>query len=308
MPLLKNEPGHGSTTWPPSKGVAAKGGVPGMAEHTFNASVADGVNQLLKGKLATYSAQPSNQPDVPLGTRIARYNEKYKSNKDAIGMSHHGNAGNSSTRGFGVFYWHASAAGKKLAQMLLNEYKREFPDMPIWGTGLFACVPGTWTDFYLVRETYAPFILIEWEFFTNDAARKIMLTAEYRKRCSKVAAKVACDWYGIPFEENKPTIVKPAAPKPKPVAKPVAPKPKEEDEMLKQAIVIGSLNDYAAAEILSVRKGIPIFPRNAIKEEVAKELIVVGGSTKGLKADKVTILSGDDRFETAQNVEKYLKK
>lgn len=85
-------------------------------------------------------------------------------------------------------------------------------------------------------------------------------------------------------------------------------KPKEEDDMLKQAIVIGSLNDYAAAELLSIRKGIPIYPRNAIKAEVAKELIVVGGNVKGLEAEKITNLSGSDRFKTAENVENYLKK
>lgn len=215
MAKLLNDKGHGSNTWPPSKGIAAAGGIPGMAEHSFNAAVADEVEHLLKGKLSTYSAQGSNKPDVPLATRIANYNAQYRTDKTAIGMSHHGNAGNSSTRGFGVFYWHTSDAGKKLAQMVLDEYKKEFPDLPIWGTGLFPCVPNTWTDFYLVRETAAPFVLIEWEFFTNHAARKLMLTSDYRKRCGKVAAKAACRWDEIKFEEE--TTVKPAA---KPVIKP----------------------------------------------------------------------------------------
>jgi hypothetical protein len=160
-----------------------------------------------------------------LATRIAKYNSKYRSNKDSIGMSHHGNAGTASTRGFGVFYWHSSAAGKKLAQMVLDEYKKEFPDLPIWGSGLFPCIPDTWTDFYLIRETAAPFVLIEWEFFTNDAARKLMLTSDYRKRCGKVASKAACRWYGIPFEEE---------PKPAPIVKPSSQKPKEEKPMVEQ--------------------------------------------------------------------------
>lgn len=218
MAKLLNDRGHGSNTWPPSKGIAASGGVPGMAEHSFNTAVADEVEHLLKGKLSTYSAQGSNKPDVPLNTRTANYNAQYRTDKTAIGMSHHGNAGISTTRGFGVFYWHSSATGKKLAQMVLEEYKREFPDMPIWGTGLFASKVGDWTNFAILRDTAATFVLIEWEFFTNNAARKIMLTDEYRKRCGKVAAKAACRWYGIKFEE----AVKPAAPMPvvKPAAKP----------------------------------------------------------------------------------------
>lgn len=100
---------------------------------------------------------------------------------------------------------------------------------------------------------------------------------------------------------NKPVVT------PTPPVKP-AEKPKEEDEMLKEAIVIGSLNDYAAAEIVAVRRKAPIYPRNAVSGQVAKELIVVGGNAKGLKADKITNLSGSTRFETADNVEKFLKK
>ena len=91
----------------------------------------------------------------------------------------------------------------------------------------------------------------------------------------------------------------------KPTNKPVT-KPKEDEDMLEQAIVIGSLNDYAAAEMLAVRKGIPIFPRGAIKGEVAKELIIVGGDVAGLIANKIINLSGKTRFETAKKVSEYL--
>ncbi|WP_416144892.1 N-acetylmuramoyl-L-alanine amidase [Planococcus koreensis] len=225
MVQILNDRGHGVNTWPPSKGTNASGGVPAMAEHDFNAAVGDETERLLKGKLSVYSAQGSRQADVPLNTRIARYNQQFHSDKKAIGMSHHGNAnGNKQTRGFGVFYWHTSAAGKRLAQMILAEYKREFPDMPIWGSGIFASKIGDWTNFAMLRDTAAPFVLIEWEFFTNDAARKIMLTSDYRKRCGKVASKVACDWHGVKFEEEKlAAVVKPATPEP--VVKPEAPKP-----------------------------------------------------------------------------------
>lgn len=100
----------------------------------------------------------------------------------------------------------------------------------------------------------------------------------------------------------EPAEVKPVSkPKPTPVVI------KEETDMLEKAIVIGTMYDYAAAEVLSVRLKAPIFPRNAIKGEVAKELIVVSGDTSGLVADKITKISGKDRFETAANVAKYLK-
>src|SRR5690606_6096437 len=129
MVHLLNDRGHGGNTWPRSKGTHYSGGDLGMAEHEFNEAERDETDRPLKGKLSVYSAQGSRQADVPLNTRIAKYNQQYHSDKKAIGMSHHGNAnGNKQTRGFGVFYWHTSAAGKRLAQMILAEYKREFPD------------------------------------------------------------------------------------------------------------------------------------------------------------------------------------
>ncbi|AJD91524.1 hypothetical protein JMA_22070 [Jeotgalibacillus malaysiensis] len=87
------------------------------------------------------------------------------------------------------------------------------------------------------------------------------------------------------------------------------PQPKEEeDEMLKQAIVINTFNDYPAAEVLAVRLKAPIYPRAAVKGEVAKELLVVGGNKDGLKADKIIVLAGKGRFDTAEKVQEYVNK
>lgn len=222
MMKLLSDKGHGPNTWPPSKGIYAAGGVPGMAEYDFNSAIGEEVKRLLKGKIPVYEGQ-TGYTDVSLYTRANRYNAEYREDQSAIGMSYHGNANaNKKTRGFGVFYWQGSAKGKRLAELVLAEYKKEFANLPIWGDGLFESKIGDWTNFAILRETAAPFVLIEWEFFTNDAARKLMLTDDYRKRCGKVAAKAACSWYGVPFEEE---------PKPVPVVKPSA---KEEIQLPKK--------------------------------------------------------------------------
>ncbi|TDL34589.1 N-acetylmuramoyl-L-alanine amidase [Jeotgalibacillus sp. S-D1] len=218
MPELQNDIGHGKETWPVlrSKGVGASGGVPGMAEHDFNSAVGIETKRLLKGKISSYEAQPANSNDVSLIRRTNLYNARYASKKDSIGMSHHGNAGASATRGFGVFYWHDHAPSKKLAEIVLAEYKAEFPDLPIWATGLWPCIPDTWSEFHMTKATKAPFVLIEWEFFTNNAARKLMLSSNYRKRCGLVAARSACRWYGIKFEDQpaKKVVVEKVKPNP----------------------------------------------------------------------------------------------
>lgn len=111
----------------------------------------------------------------------------------------------------------------------------------------------------------------------------------------------------------KPAAVKPVSkpvikPTPKPVVKPKPIVKEEETDMHEVAIVIGSLSDYSAAEIIAIRMKAPIYPRSAVKGEIAKHIIVVGGDAKGLTADKITDLSGDSRFDTYANVDKYLSK
>lgn len=105
MAKLLSDREHGKNIWPPSKGTHAAGGVPGMAEHDFNAAVGDAAERLLKGKLSTFSAQSSYQLDVHLNTRIRKYDAEYVKDKSAIGLSYHGNANaDKKTHGFGVCY------------------------------------------------------------------------------------------------------------------------------------------------------------------------------------------------------------
>ncbi|WP_245676168.1 N-acetylmuramoyl-L-alanine amidase family protein, partial [Domibacillus iocasae] len=115
-------------------------------------------------------------------------------------MSHHANANaDPSRRGFGVFYWHTIKTGKALAELLLSEYKKEFPDLPVWGTGLFPSVPKTWTDLHMCRETDAPFLLVEWGFMTNAEDLALLKSDSYGKRCALVIARTVCKHYGITF-------------------------------------------------------------------------------------------------------------
>lgn len=89
--------------------------------------------------------------------------------------------------------------------------------------------------------------------------------------------------------------------------KPTQPK-KEEDDMLERAVVYNSLADIPIAEEVAGRLNTVTVKRTvAERVQVAKELIVVGGSKNGLKADKFTVLSGEDRFETTAKVAAYLK-
>lgn len=96
----------------------------------------------------------------------------------------------------------------------------------------------------------------------------------------------------------KPT---PTNPEPKP------PK-KEEQFMLEKAIVINQYSDFPAAELIAGRLRVPIFLRStATQIQVAKEVIVCGGSKGGLKGNKFVELTGKDRYEAAAAMGKFYK-
>jgi len=86
-----------------------------------------------------------------------------------------------------------------------------------------------------------------------------------------------------------------------------APPKKEEPFMLEKAIVINSFGDYPAAERLANKLKVPIYTRAVARgQKVAKELIVCGGYTEGLVADKFTDLSGRTLFDTYANIGKKI--
>lgn len=86
-------------------------------------------------------------------------------------------------------------------------------------------------------------------------------------------------------------------------------KKEEENELEKTVIVVNSFADFPSVEQLAKRQDALISLRSvAEKRPVAKHVIVAGGGKKGLKADKITDLSGATRLETAANIEKYMSK
>jgi N-acetylmuramoyl-L-alanine amidase len=86
-------------------------------------------------------------------------------------------------------------------------------------------------------------------------------------------------------------------------------KPKEEVKVVENAIIINSVNDYPAAELLAKKINCPIYPDKRTFDESGdkvKHMYVVGGDKDGIKADKITLLAGKDRLETYAAVKKAL--
>jgi N-acetylmuramoyl-L-alanine amidase CwlA len=91
-------------------------------------------------------------------------------------------------------------------------------------------------------------------------------------------------------------------------SKPVE-KPKEEVKIVENAIIINSVNDYPAAELLAKKINCPIYPDKRTFSESGdkvKHMYVVGGDKDGIKADKITLLAGPNRLATYAAVQKAL--
>ncbi|WP_053436327.1 N-acetylmuramoyl-L-alanine amidase family protein [Sporosarcina globispora] len=157
-------------------------------------------------------------------------------------------------------------------------------------------------DFQILRETKMPSILLEGGYMDSTIDIKKLRDDKVLRAAGYAAASGVAKYAGLKKKVTEKPPTKPVQ-KPKP-----EPKPKEEDDMLKKAIVINGFADFPVAERLALKLKAPVYLRSIVKgQKVAKELYVVGGTKDGMVADKVTLLSGADRFETAAAVGEFLK-
>ncbi len=159
--------GHGTNTYANGggKGVWKNGKL--HEEHYFNSKVAIKLKALLEkaGHRVTYGVQNPNSLDTSLTSRSNKFN--------ALGVdlviSIHANAAGGKkpelANGICIFYWNNDQRGLKLSNLILNDMKSKYK---IHGEGAMACVPGTWTNFHMVRETKMLAILCELGFMTGN--------------------------------------------------------------------------------------------------------------------------------------------
>ncbi|KAB8139248.1 N-acetylmuramoyl-L-alanine amidase [Gracilibacillus oryzae] len=114
----------------------------------------------------------------------------------------HSNAGSATAKGAAGFYWYNSEEGKHLA----NLYKEEMEAFryPLWSNGTYPCTPGTWSEFYVVKETNMPVLLTESFFFTNPKELKqYLLDPEQLDNLSYVHYALVCRYFGVQPKSEK---------------------------------------------------------------------------------------------------------
>lgn len=183
--------GHGNDTYKKTGGK----GVPGLEEFNFNQAVVKYAKELAEyNGIKVFLTQPFDSPEVPLHER-----SNYANNTNAnLLISFHANAsGEPNASGHMAFYWHTSKNGKMLAE-IWNKHAKELPNKEL---PITPCVPGTWTNFHIVRETKMPAVLLEHAFMTNTEDLKLLQSDSFRRICAKVAVKAVCEYLGIAYKE-----------------------------------------------------------------------------------------------------------
>jgi N-acetylmuramoyl-L-alanine amidase len=205
--LIAIDPGHSEDTYENTggKGVAPGGNI--FEEHWFNAEVARKLKRLLdaNGFRTFFTQTPGAHHDVGLTARTDEANAK---GADLL-VSIHANAGVKAANGACAFYWHTSEGGRKLAQLWADNARNLLAEVGLHGDGLHECVPGTWTNFHMVREAEMVAMLVEHGFMTNESDLSYLRTAAYREDCAEALARSIYAYFGVEYKANVKAAAKP---------------------------------------------------------------------------------------------------
>ena len=268
--------GHGTDTFPPSKGVYNGGKA--YHEHDFNTKLGLKVKALLKKQGHTIiEGQPAQKKDVPLITRTNLYNRE----KVDLVWSIHANAGGGVGRC--AFYWGTSKQSKKLAELYVDEVKKA--GYSTHGNGLHAGERGSWTNLHINRETNMPAVLTENGFMDNASDFKLIFGSkqeEYTDKMARVHVKAIQRFLKKDFKDGD---VKPETPKKETPAKKPAKTSKWNDVGSKWTGQVLRLNDRGGA-VKDLQKLVGVTAdgmfgkdtQNAVKKAQKKSGVAVDGT------------------------------
>lgn len=128
--------------------------------------------EILKIDFATVYDQVE---DTPLYQRTTAADNIFRKDKRAIYLSIHSNAGGGS--GFEIFTSPGQTKSDKVANIFCETYKKHFPNFPFRKD----LADGDWdreADFYVLRKTDCPALLVENLFFDNRKEAQYLLSEE----------------------------------------------------------------------------------------------------------------------------------
>ena len=163
-----------------------------ICEGVINRLIAIEVRQELATRGIDYIVVNDEWEDTPLFQRVNRADNIFKKHKNAVYLSVHSNAGGGS--GFEIFTSPGQTKSDKIANVFCEVYKKHFPEFKFRKD----LSDGDWdreSDFYVLRKTDCPALLVENLFFDNKQEAEFLMSTEGQKRISGciVDAIVTCE-------------------------------------------------------------------------------------------------------------------
>ena len=209
--LITIEAGHGMNTAGKRTPTFPEGGI--MKENEFNEGAVRYFKEIFKYTPNVEIFDVATEiEDTPLATRVSRANArladvtvKYgKANVKSVHVSIHANAYLAkwgTWGGQGVFYNTGSVEGKKLAEMVLGTLKE--------GT-ILRDRGADPANFYMVKYTIAPSVLVESAFMDNLEEARLLQTEAFRKETGEDIARGVAKYMGIAIVPKPVEITTPA--------------------------------------------------------------------------------------------------
>ena len=171
-------------------------------EYKWNREIADLVYALLEEHGFDVDMVVTETNDIPLKTRVRRVNEVCSliGSQNVLLLSIHSNAaGNGASwmnaRGWSAYTTKGKTRSDIAAKCLYDSFEEEFKDRTIrreWSDG----DPDWEEDFYIIKKTSCPAVLLENFFYDNKEECSFLLNEQTKKRIAKAILKGVQYYYG----------------------------------------------------------------------------------------------------------------
>ncbi|GIV35344.1 MAG: hypothetical protein KatS3mg031_2879 [Chitinophagales bacterium] len=142
--------------------------------------------------------------DTPLPSRVEIANAYYRLRKHEeriTFLSLHSNAHGTTmrgpgtpARGFEVYTSRGNTDADKLATLIIEEYKKAFPDIPA-RVDYTDGDPDKETDFFVLKRALMPAVLIENLFFTNMEDAELLMSEHYKSKFTDALCDAITKYY-----------------------------------------------------------------------------------------------------------------
>jgi len=168
----------GKYTTGPAKMFTFPDGVT-VYEGVINRKIADLVYNALESKQIDFALVYDDVEDTPLSQRTMTADNVYRKDKRAVYLSVHSNAGGGS--GFEIFTSPGQTKSDKIANIFCEIYQKRFPGFPFRADKSDGDADKE-ADFYVLRKTDCPALLVENLFFDNRTDANFLLSPAGQKQ------------------------------------------------------------------------------------------------------------------------------